>query len=511
MDAVPDDIAAGLARRFETAGEAVRTVQTHISWVLLAGGFAWKLKKPVRFGFLDFSTVARRRHACEEELRLNRRLAPSLYLGVVPVRAGPDGPTLDGHGAVIDWAVKMNRLPDGALASERLAAGTLEPAHLAAFAQRLEAFHRVAPVAGPESPYGRPESIRGDALDALDALAGSAGFADAETCARLRAWVEARAGELAPRWAARRRIGRVREGHGDLHLDNVLVTDGDVTAFDCIEFDAGLRWIDTASDVAFLVMDLLARGRDDLAWGFLDDHLQVGGDFDALDVLRFYIVHRAVVRALVSTLRERGGTAGSGPGAARYLEVALAATRGAAPRLAITHGLPGSGKTRVARGLLEHTGAVRLRSDVERKRAAGLAALDDSRAAGDLYVASADEATYARLAGLARSALLAGWPVIVDAAFLRRSQRDRFRDLAAALGVPFAIVDCDAPMAVLRERVAARRARGDDASEADTDVLEALSTSQAPLGDDEDPVTLRVPTDRPIGFAELAGRWAAMR
>jgi hypothetical protein len=518
----PPDIATALARRFEAQGIAARIVQTHISWVVLAGAFAWKLKKPVSFGFLDFSSPARRRQACDEEVRLNRRLAPSLYLAVVPVYGAPDGPTLaapepdDGEAAglpPIDWAVKMNRLPDGALASERLAAGTLEPAHLAALALRLDTFHRAAPVAGPDSPYGRPEAIRDDALRALDALAALVPPADAAACARLRARLVARAVELAPRWAARRRDGRVREGHGDLHLDNVLIADAGVTAFDCIEFDASLRWIDTASDVAFLVMDLLARGRDDLAWGFLDDHLQAGGDVGALGVLRFYIAQRAIVRALVSVLRARGGTAGAAgasPTAGRYLDLAQSALQGPGPRLAITHGLPGSGKSWVARALLERTGAVRLRSDVERKRMAGLAALDDSRQAGDLYAASVGEATYERLAALARDALLAGWPTLVDAAFLRRAQRDRFRELAAGLGVPFAIIDCDAPMAVLRERVAARRVRGDDASEADEAVLEALVRTHEPIAADEFGVTLALRTDRPFDASGLAARWTAM-
>ncbi|MFM1988611.1 MAG: hypothetical protein RJA99_1568 [Pseudomonadota bacterium] len=506
-DAGPD-IASALARRFAAAGVPTRIVRTHISWVLLAGDRAWKLKRPVRFGFLDFSTPALRRHACDEEVRLNRRLVPSLYLGVVPVRAAPDGPSLEGVGEPIDWAVAMRRLPDGAIASERLAAGTLEPSHLAALARRLAVFHRAAPVAPPDSPYGRPAGIRDDALRALDALAP---LADAATCARLRGRLEALSVALAPRWETRLRAGRVREGHGDLHLDNVLVEDDGVTAFDCIEFDASLRWIDTASDLAFPIADLLARGREDLAWGFLDDCLQADGDVDGLDVLRFYVAYRAVVRALVGALRERDGTASGGPTPARWLEVALQATDTPSPRLAITHGLPGSGKSVVARALLERTGAVRLRSDVERKRMAGLGALDDSSTAGDLYGAQAGRATYARLVALAGVALRAGWPTIVDAACLRRPQRDAFRALAASLGVPFAILDCDAPLPLLHRRVAARRARGDDPSEADGPVLERLAASREPLAADERVSAIDVRTDGPLDLDGLAARWKAIR
>ena len=496
---------AALRRRLQVRHGEVPLIETHISWVLLAGDHAYKLKKPVRFGFLDFSTPVLRRHFCAEEVRLNRRLAPALYLGVVPVHEGRGGPSLHGRGPVVDHAVKMHRMAPHSLASERLAQGRLTAQDLKRFGTRLAARHAQAAVAPADSGYGSPARIRDDALQAVDRLAT---LAEPAACARLRPWFERQAGALAPRWQARLAAGRVREGHGDLHLDNVVLQNHDITAFDCIEFDPALRWIDVVSDAGFLLMDLLAHGRGDLGFAFLDAWLEASGDHDGLAVLRFYLVYRAVVRALVTTLR--GGPAPGAPDAAAYLALAEGLIARPAPALLITQGLPAAGKTRLTQLLLQRAGAVRLRSDVERKRLAGLAPLADSRAArpdGDLYAEAATEATYARLNALARQALTAGWPVIVDAAFLRRDQREAFRALAAGAGVRFAILDCQAPMAVLRQRIAERRARGDDASEADPSVLELLAARQQPLADDERAHAIAVRTDEAVDVDALLSAW----
>lgn len=493
---------AALRRRLQARHGEVPLIETHISWVLLAGDHAYKLKKPVRFGFLDFSTPALRQRFCAEEVRLNRRLAPALYLGVVPVRAGRGGPSLHGRGPVVDYAVKMNRMAPHALASERLALGRLTAQDLARFGTRLAAFHAQAAVASVDSGYGSPARIRDDALQAVERLAA---LAEPAACARLRAWFEAQAQRLWPRWQARLAAGRVREGHGDLHLDNVVLQGEEVTAFDCIEFDPALRWIDVVNDAGFLLMDLLAHGRGDLGFAFLDAWLEAGGDHDGLDLLRFYLVYRAVVRALVTTLR--GGPAPGAPDAAAYLALAERLTAPPPPALLITHGLPASGKTRLTDALLQRAGAVRLRSDVERKRLAGLAPLADSRQRGDLYTAAATDATYSHLATLARQALAAGWPVIVDAAFLRRDQREAFRALAATMGLRSAILDCQAPMAVLRQRVRERLARGDDASEADESVLDLLAARQEPLADDERAHTIAVRTDQAVDEDALLSGW----
>jgi aminoglycoside phosphotransferase family enzyme/predicted kinase len=496
-------IVAALRRHLQARHGEVPLIETHISWVLLAGDHAYKLKKPVRFGFLDFSTLALRRRFCAEEVRLNRRLAPDLYLGVVPVRAGARGPSWHGRGPVLDVAVKMRRMAPRTLASERLADGTLTAGELAAFGRRLAAFHAGAAAASPDSGFGSPARVCDDTLQAVDRLAALIG---AEACKPLRAWFAAQADRLVPRWQARQAAGRVREGHGDLHLDNVVHIGDALTAFDCIEFDPALRWIDTINDAGFLLMDLLAHGRGDLGFAFLDGWLEASGDHDGLDLLRHYLVYRAVVRALVTTLR--GGPAPGAPSADAYQALARRLTQPPAPALLITQGLPASGKSWLTQALLQQAGAVRLRSDVERKRLAGLTALADSRArADDLYTATTTDATYAHLAVTARQLLAAGWPVIVDAAFLRRSQRDAFRALAAEAGAGFAILDCQAPMAVLRQRIAERRARADDASEADESVLALLAAKQEPLTDDERAHTIAVRTDRVVDLDWLISTW----
>jgi uncharacterized protein len=459
------------------AGESgpVKLIETHISWVLLGAHHAWKLKKPVRLPFLDFTTLEARRHDCEEELRLNRRLAPALYLDVVEVR-DDGGPQLGGEGELVDVALRMHRFPDGALWSEQVAAGTLSERHVDVMARRLAAFHRDAAVAPSGSDFGSATAhvrITRNLIGSLDALQPGGPWPV------LRRWLEASFQALSPAWDERRRAGRVRECHGDLHLANVVQLGDESTAFDAIEFDDELRWIDVFDDVAFLVMDLMAHGRGELAFRFLDGWLEASGDHDGVSTLRFYLVRRALVRWLVRALV---------PGASRtappdYLGLAKRLAEGADPRLAITHGLPGSGKSVISQNLLESAGAIRLRSDVERKRLFGLAAQQSSRGQvpGGIYDAETTARTYARLLDATRVGLSAGWPVVVDAAFLRHDERTQFAMLAASMSVPFAIVDCRAPLSLLQDRVARRQAHGGDASEADLSVLERLQAVDEPL------------------------------
>jgi len=453
-----------------------QVIATHISWVLLGEEFAWKIKKPVRLPFVDYGSLAARRHCCEEEVRLNRRLAPTLYLGVSRITGDAQAPRLDGGAAPIEYAVRMRRFPAGALFSEQLAAGTLAAAQVDALAALLGDFHDRAPPAVPASGYGTAEGRRRVALAALE---GASAMADPDETSRLRQWIATEAAALAPLWRSRLESGRVREGHGDLHLDNIVSLGSEVAAFDGIEFDAALRWIDVVDDLAFAVMDFAARGRPGFAFRLLNGWLDRTGDHAGVPALRFAAVYRALVRAQVECLR---GPARA-PAARRYLDAALSWTQPPQPGLIITHGLPGSGKTFQSQRLLEQRGAIRLRSDVERKRLFGLSMLEDSRARGlDLYTADATRRTYQHLQATARPLLAAGWPVILDAAFLRRDERAAAGALADELAVPFAILDCRAPPEVLRERLLARRG---DASEADLAVLERLEALAEPLAPEE--------------------------
>ena len=481
----------------------VRLLETHISWVLLTGEWAYKVKKPVNLGFLDFSTLESRRHFCAEELRLNRRLAPQIYESVVEIRGTPERPRVEGAGPVLEYAVKMREFPQDALASALVAHGALSTHHVDLLAQRIAEFHSDASLAGASTAFGTPDAVALPALQNFEQLVVLVRDTEDRTALdALRNWTERAHARLHETFAARRNEGYVRECHGDLHLRNIAVLDGRPVAFDCIEFDERLRWIDVMNEVAFLVMDFRDRGRSDYGWRFLNGYLEATGDYAGIEVLSYYMVYRALVRAKVHAFRarqpsiapaERQRLAAS---VSAYLRLASDCSAGGKPALLITHGVSGSGKTSATQPLIETAGAVRVRSDVERKRLHGTSPLARSASApgGGLYTAEATRATYDRLLYLAGVILEAGCRAVIDAAFLKRSERDSFRALARRLRVPFLILAFTAPPGLLRERVAQRLARGSDASEADMAVLERQLTFQEALGEDEEMDVIRIDT-----------------
>ena len=480
--------------RYPHPAPAVELLETHISWVLLAGDYAYKIKKPVSLGFVDFSTLASRRFYCEEELRLNRRTAPDLYLAVVPITGTPEEPAMDGSGEAFEYAVKMRRFPQEALLDRVARAGALSAAQVEAFARSVAAFHAGVARAGPEGAFGSPPEILAEAVDNFAQLELMDTLGDTrEARQALASWTLREYNRLEPLFARRKHDGFVRECHGDLHLGNVALLDGLPVAFDAIEFNESFRWIDVMSEVAFPVMDLVHHGLDGLASRFVDAYLDATGDFAGLGALRFYLVYRAMVRAKVSCIRAH--QPGISPGdrersAAAYrghLDLARRLSRPGRPAIVAMHGLSGSGKTTISAGLVEALGAVRLRSDVARKRLRGLEALARTGSApgAGLYAPEVDRDTYGRLASLAREVLDAGYPVVVDAAFLKRAWRGMFRELARGRHVPFVLAACSAPEEALRERVARREREGRDASEAGLAVLERQVAKLEPLGADE--------------------------
>ncbi len=507
--------------RLGEPGQAARIMETHISWVLLAGSHAWKIKKPVDLGFLDFSTLARRRFFCEEELRLNRRLAPDLYLDVVAISGSPEAPCLadvaaPALGHAFEYAVRMLRFPQSALADRMLAAGGLLPVHLDELADTMAAFHGRIAKAGAEAAWGRPEHVLAPAQQNFSQIRSLGMGEDAPLLAALESWSQERFDGLAEPLARRHGDGFVRECHGDMHLGNIAVVEGRVLVFDGIEFNPELRWIDIQSEVAFLTMDLISRGRADYAARFLNAWLQGSGDYAGLSLQPWYQVYRAMVRAKVARiLAAQPGLPEAKVQAAQadfraHLRLASSLTRPARPALLIAHGFSGSGKTTATQALLESLGAVRLRSDVERKRLLGLAAgqASGSPLGGGIYGEDMAEATYAELLRLARQVLSAGYPVIVDATFLRRRQRASFRALAQELGLPFLILDCRADGNELRRRVARRAAKGLDASEATLEVLVQQMSTAEPLGPDEAPcvLTMDARPDDPMDFCQSVRR-----
>jgi aminoglycoside phosphotransferase family enzyme/predicted kinase len=484
----------------------VRVLETHISWVLLTGEYAYKIKKPVNLGFLDFTTLGLRRHYCAEELRLNRRLAPELYLDLVEVRGTPAAPRISGTGPVLEYAIRMREFPQASLASRALARGEFGPPEADALAARIARFHAEAPRARVEERFGAPDAVLADALRNFEQVLPIARSAPDERILRgLRRWTEREFASRRDAFAERKQEGMVRECHGDLHLGNIVLLEGRPVPFDCIEFNDGLRWIDVMNEAAFLAMDLEDRGRRDLAWRFLNRYLEATGDYAGLAVLPFYLVYRALVRAKVHLLRSRqaGLVRAEKSRLARafqgYLALAARLAAPERPALILAHGLSGSGKTTLTQPLIEALGAVRVRSDLERKRAHGFAPLASSVSSvgTGIYSAGANTATYLRLAELAQEALRAGFSAVVDAAFLKRVERDAFRAIAERLEAPFMILEFRAPLEVLRERITHRLARADDASEADLAVLEHQLAAREPLTPAEMAVSFAVDATAP--------------
>lgn len=491
MGSMPDDSAfvRGMldpAAYPHPVGE-IQLVETHISWVFLTGPFVYKVKKPCVLGFLDFSTLERRRHFCHEEVRVSGRFAPNLYLGVVPITGCPDRPRVAGAGAACEWAVKLAQFDERHRLDALFTRGRLDAADCERLGADIAAVQATLPAAAPDAAWGTVDSMGQAArlnIGQIRALRPDmAGRAEAAG-----GWLERRLEALRPLIASRKTTGRVRECHGDLHLANIVLHDGRMTPFDAIEFSEPLRWIDVAADIAFLTMDLESRSRADLAAHVASAWMEAADDHAAAAVLPVYEVYRAIVRAAVAAIRggQEAGAAAERSRAEteRYLD--LAATLGR-PRRAVlfaTSGVSGSGKTTVAAALVGAGRAMRLRSDVERKRLAGMAATDrpgDAEAARALYGADMTRRVYDRLATLARTVLAAGTSVVVDATCNHRWQRDLFARSAHALGVPLVWLDFDVPSAELLARVAARAAHGHDASDALAEVVRAQLASREPL------------------------------
>ncbi len=487
----------------DTGLTEVEVRETHISWVFLAGDYAYKVKKPIHNAFLDYRLLEDRQRYCGEEFRLDSRFAPELYLGVVPITVENGRLQVEGAGEPIEYAVKMRRFASGALLCEQLRADQVSSGDMVQLAETIAIAHSQAEGAQPRIADALQHTLR-DAVDNLCQLQPQVCQEAAESLRQLQVWTRDTFEEHEREFAERITSGHIRECHGDLHTGNIVRWQGRLLPFDGIEFNDDFRWIDVLSDVAFLAMDLIAQRRDDLSHLLINAYLEQTDDRSALTLLRWYIVYRALVRAKVAGLRAEqlvADQADPTPVLSQRDElIALARqlTHCAEPTLFIMHGLSGSGKTTLSSQLVARHGAIRLRSDVERKRIFEHEATfrPDPTQSQEIYGVDATEKTYARLISEAEVILAAGYPVVLDATFLLRYQRRAAQELARRLGTDYAIVDCATDTETLRQRLAVRAQQAIDASDATLQVLECQLVSREPLTEDETPFVINLPLDQ---------------
>ena len=465
------------AKAYQHEVSAINIIETHISWVILTGTYAYKIKKPVNFGFLDFSTLEQRRYFCYEELRLNKRLAADLYVAVVPITGTRDDAKMEGTGEILDYAVKMCQFPAGLTLSELAASKQLSPAEIDQLSEILAKFHQNIAVANLAMPYGCSDDINHwfkENFAPINAL-----LSDPKLQQQLQAleiWGQQEWQTKADMMAQRKQQGYIRECHGDLHLSNMTLINGQVTLFDCLEFNPLLRWIDVINEVAFVLMDLLHVHEKLLAFRLLNRYLQMTGDYQGVSLLRYYLVYRALVSAKVALLRQAQQNTDNKPlppclKYQAFMNLAERFTKQAPVKLIISHGYSGSGKSTLMAELAETLGAIHLRADIERKRLQDYLPEQNSASALNqgLYTPVANQKTYDYLAKCTKDILKAGFSVIVDATFLELKQRQHFKKLASECDCEFIIIDVQASYETLCARIKLRQG---DASEATLEVLD---------------------------------------
>lgn len=463
---------------------SVELLQTHVSWIFLTDKHAFKVKKPVNFGFLNFSTIDRRRFYCNEEVRLNRRLCPDIYEGVVEMRKASGGAAFHGDGPVIDYAVKMKRLPAERMLDKLVNNNQISVAEMQKVARIIANFHQSAPTSPAIAEFGQLDRIMFNWQENFEQVFP---FEDTTLSAvereQIKAWVSSFAAENADLFRRRVDEGFIRECDGDIHLENICMTDDSVYIFDCIEFNERFRYCDTAADVAFLLMDLDFHGRHDLAGEVVTTYLETSGDTAMMALIDYYKLYRAFVRGKVESLRlidsginhqeqERARKK-----AIRYFRLARGyiERRRLRPTLFITCGLMGSGKSTLTAQLSFELGIASFNSDTVRKQLAGIstdAPVPDAYGEG-LYTIQANNATYAELLRLAEAELAAGRSVIIDATFKRKDDRSRFAALAKRYTASFTILHVTCNELENRRRLAERATSGRSVSDGRAELLES--------------------------------------
>ncbi len=487
--------------------ERVELIQTHISYVLLAGEYVYKVKKPVDMGFLDYTTLEKRKFYCEEEVRLNRRLCPDAYLGVVAVTVKSDTVSLDGTGEVVDYAVKMKRLPQERMMERLLEQDAITSDMLERLTGKLVAFHAQAETNDYIQSFGKPDAVAANWRENFDQSEPYVGRTiSRDQFEKIRSYVNCFLAQ--DTWLLDNRVkdGRIRDCHGDLRTNAVCFKDG-ICVFDCVEFNERFRYADTASDLAFLAMDVDFRGHPVLSDEMVGLYLAQSLDTTLPLVLHFYKCYRAFVRGKVDGFQldqpeipvEQKEAAAEG--ARRYFALAEEyASHSVRPALIAMVGVTGSGKSYLAHALASRLGAVVISSDVTRKKLAGL---DPRRSQAEpidsgIYSPEMTELTYAEMLLQAAPFLSWGRPVILDASYLARKTREQARDFAERAGVRFLAVECVPTEALVRERLQRRRSAVWSPSDGRWEVYQAQLKRTEPLSELPEGSRLRLDGSLPL-------------
>lgn len=485
----------------------ILVIETHISWVLLTGQYAYKIKKPVKFSFVDFSTLEKRQFYCYEELRLNTRLAPDLYLDVVVISGTSEKPKVNNSKNPIEYAVKMHQFSQKALLSYLSDHGQLMLQHIDNIALEIAEFHQCIEKVALDSSLGQPKDIHHWVIDNFMQINSKLETKNFHTdLNQIQTWSEEIFEKKKSQFQSRKMNGFIRECHGDMHLGNIVLLNNKVCIFDGIDFNEHLRWIDVMSEVAFVSMDLQNRKHPRFANHLINLYLENTGDYEGLGVFNYYFIYRAMVRAKVAMLRiaqkhlAKEQEIDVQQEFNSYIELALAHIADKKKVLIITHGLSGSGKSTHTESLLAPLEAIRIRSDVERKRLHGYTAAikTQSRINEGIYSEASSYSTYSALKEYAESILDSGYSVIVDACFLQKQQRDVFHALARVKNVPFIILKFHANEDTLKKRIVKRAKKTLEPSEADIEVLSSQIDNYVPLAVEEEMNIININTEEEI-------------
>ncbi|MBS0288485.1 MAG: AAA family ATPase [Proteobacteria bacterium] len=469
--------------------EKFEVIQTHLSWVILTGKFAYKIKKPLNLGFQDFTTLAKRKYYCELELTLNQSLAPDLYQAVIPITGTMQNPSLNEKGNIIEYAIKMHQFPQKQLLSHLLKTKLLNKQIIYEVSNKIAHFHLKTSICH-ENNFADPDRVFAPMQDNFTVLKSYQ--TDKQPIETIEAWTISQYHLLKPLLIARKAQGFIRACHGDIHLGNMVLFNNKLCIFDCIEFNEHFRWIDVINDISFLAMDLTCAKKAPLANLFINKYLEYTNDYLGIQLLRFYECYRAMVRAKISFLQLKQLQAQEGlapklkQDLSNFLQFAFSLTRPPDLSLTITYGLSGSGKSLYTENLMMQQNAIRLRSDVIRKHLNNLSPFaptpDDKKPL--LYANETTKTLYLALQSMARELLLAKWPVIIDATCLTKWQRQLFFEVAKTCQVPFKILVFSESFAVLKQRIQSRT-RSNEPSDADEQVLELQLAALEPLSKTE--------------------------